>query len=387
MRLLLNPLVLIYGVALISVMGVSSILPVLPQIKQAFNLTNSTLGIVIISFTLPGIFFAPIWGIMADRLGRKAILVPCLLIFAIAGVFSGLSDSLNSFVFWRIIQGCGAAALGVLYNSIIADVYNKESDRLKIMGVSATILSLGAAIYPLIGGILGEFSWKLPFFISVLAIPIAIIALFIPLERQASSGSMKAYAKNTFKILKHKKTYAHFAITFCAFALLYGPLITYFPLFAEINFNASPLLIGSIFAVSAFSTSLAACSLGFISKRISTSHMLIMGAICFIMSMLLFTAVNSLILCAIPILLYGLGQGLIYPNIMTSLSTLAPKEGRGIIMAANGTILRLSQTISPLICGLAYFLVGFNGVYILGAIFAMAILYFIPMSLLPKNNN
>ncbi|MDE7064869.1 MAG: MFS transporter, partial [Desulfovibrionaceae bacterium] len=89
-----NPLVLIYGTALISVMGVAGILPVLPAMGKAFGLPPSSLGLLVISFTLPGIVLAPVGGVLADRLGRKAVLAPCLCLFALGGLAGALSDTL-----------------------------------------------------------------------------------------------------------------------------------------------------------------------------------------------------------------------------------------------------------------------------------------------------
>ncbi len=73
-----NPLVLIYGTALISVMGVAGILPVLPAMGKAFGLPPSSLGLLVISFTLPGIVLAPVGGVLIVWGARRFLRPACV---------------------------------------------------------------------------------------------------------------------------------------------------------------------------------------------------------------------------------------------------------------------------------------------------------------------
>lgn len=374
----MNPLILVYGTALVSVMGVSVVLPVLPQMGIFFGLSSVSLGLLVICFTLPGIFLAPVGGILADRLGRKAVLVPCLVLFALAGVMSGLAESLREFVFWRMVQGCGAACLGVLYNTIIADLYPGDRQRLRIMGFAATVLSMGAALYPAVGGFLGEWGWRYPLFVAAAALPLAGVALCTPLPRSAQRQNMAQYRESAVAAVRSPRIFAHFLLTLCTFAILYGPLITYFPLLASREFGASPALIGGIFSLSALGTSLASAFLGPLARVAAPRKLLYTGAGFFALSMALFPHITSMHGFILPIVLYGLGQGLVYPAAMTSLSGLAPEGGRGIVMAVNGTVLRLAQTIAPALCGLFFWAWSFVGVFSLGLIMAACIMYLTP---------
>jgi MFS family permease len=75
--LYLDPnLQLIFGVTLSAVMGVSSITPVFPAMARELDIPVHSVGLLITVFTLPGIFLAPVLGVLADLWGRKRILVP-----------------------------------------------------------------------------------------------------------------------------------------------------------------------------------------------------------------------------------------------------------------------------------------------------------------------
>ncbi len=361
--------IIIYGTALMSVMGIAITLPVLPYMADAMHIEHTMLGILIYSFTLPGILFAPICGILADRWGRKRVLAPCLTLFALSGFAASFTHTLEALLFWRILQGIGASSLGVLYSTLVGDIYPRDEDRLKVMGYAATVLSLGAAIFPAIGGLLGELSWQWSLRLSLLALPLAILTFITPLPAHEKKGDMKNYAQNAKKYILAPKALLHFTITFCAFFILYGPLISYFPLLSTQVYQASPMQIGFLFALSSLGTVLATLFLSPITKLLSQKKVACTGALFFILSMLIllfWPKETPYIYLSLPILCYGIGQGLLYPITMTSLSALAPVSSRGALMAVNGTVLRLSQSTAPFLCGFFFFLGDFSLVFFFG---------------------
>ena len=107
-------LALVLCVALIGVMGVSITLPILPKLAGVFRLDASGVALLITCFTLPSAFMTPIAGVLADRFGRKAVLLPGLLLFACGGVGCALSKSFGMLLACRAVQGLGAAPLGIL---------------------------------------------------------------------------------------------------------------------------------------------------------------------------------------------------------------------------------------------------------------------------------
>lgn len=115
-------LLLVFGITLMVVMGVSSIMPILPDLARTFDMPMSSVGMVFMAFTLPGVVLTPLGGILADRIGRKKVLIPSLLLFAAGGVACAFAPSLPVLLACRFVQGIGAAPLGVLYTTIIGDL-------------------------------------------------------------------------------------------------------------------------------------------------------------------------------------------------------------------------------------------------------------------------
>ena len=167
---------IVFGVTLIAVMGVASIAPAFPKIMQDLHISAIGVGLLITVFTLPGIFLAPVLGVLADRYGRKKILVPALILFGLAGGGCALARNFSFLLVLRFIQGIGAASLGSLNATIIGDLFQGQA-RTKAMGYNASILSIGTAGYPAIGGALATFGWNFPFLLPLLAVPLGFVVL------------------------------------------------------------------------------------------------------------------------------------------------------------------------------------------------------------------
>ncbi|GAI52700.1 unnamed protein product, partial [marine sediment metagenome] len=75
----------------------------------------------------------------------------------------------------------------------------------------------------------------------------------------------------------------------------------------------------------------------------------------------------------VPVIIFGLGGGLTMPSLQTYIAGLAPSEYRAAFMSINTTMLRLGQTLGPLVFGLVYTYANFDGVFLYGAGLALAV--------------
>ncbi|WP_303238169.1 MFS transporter [uncultured Bilophila sp.] len=362
-------LALVLCVALIGVMGVSITLPILPKLAGVFRLDASGVALLITCFTLPSAFMTPIAGVLADRFGRKAVLLPGLVLFACGGVGCALSKSFGMLLACRAVQGLGAAPLGILYGTLVGDMY-EESERPKMMGMIGATISLGTALYPGVGGLLGEMDWRWPFWVSLFALPVALLALRVPLERPHADMDWARYARESKAIILRPAALGLFALTFLCFCILYGPTITYFPLLADLLYNASPSHIGGVFTLASLGTALIAMNLAWLGKKHSHRRLLLAATGCYLLAQGLMLALPgvapSLWWLTLPIFLGGAAQGLTFPLLNARMTTLAPTRNRAIVMAMNGTVLRLSQSLSPLVFGIGWSVIGWRGPYAMG---------------------
>ena len=219
-------------------MGVASITPAFPKIIQHFDINTHQVGLLITVFTLPGVVLTPILGIMADRLGRKKILVPSIFLFGLAGGACGLTQDFQLLLAFRFIQGIGAASLGSLNITLIGDIFSGK-ERIAAMGYNASVLSIGTASYPAIGGGLAMIGWNYPFFFPLLAIPLGLWVIFSLNNPEPSSGQdMRTYLIKTFQSVWKQEVLGLFLLNVLTFIILYGSILTYLPIKLAESFQA-----------------------------------------------------------------------------------------------------------------------------------------------------
>lgn len=371
---------IVFAVTLMAVLGVSSIIPALPLMIETFGISPSSVGLIFTVFTLPGIFFAPLAGIFADRLGRKKILIPALLLFGLAGPACFFITDFNTLLLLRFIQGIGAAAIGVINLTIIGDLFT-GNERIKAMGLNAGVLSIGTALFPAIGGLLAQISWHTPFLLSLTSLPLAwIVAFRLENPEPSSDGEFRKYLTAALEGMKNREVLSLFALSLLTFIILYGPIVTYLPILLNSRFEASPLLIGTVISSASFITAIAASQMGRLAAFISQPSLISIAAIAYAISMIMLPGSDTAVWCIIPVCIFGLGQGLNLPNSMSMLTSIAPMEQRAVFMSVNGMLLRVGQTIAPIMMGLIYSGMGLNAVFYAGAVvaasmFAISVLY------------
>lgn len=361
-------LYIIFGVTLTSVMGVSSIAPAFPSIARSLDVSTNQIGLLITFFTLPGIIFTPIFGILADRFNRKVILVPSLFLFGIAGTACALADTFQQLLMFRVFQGIGSAALGVLNLTLIGDLYF-GNDRATVMGYNGSILSIGTALYPAVGGALAIIGWSYPFYLSLIALPVGLFALFFLRQETEQNGlEIKFYLKEIKSALFSKTVLALFLCMFFTFIILYGGYITFFTILLDEKFAKSSFAIGVILSGSSLVTAITSAQLGKLTARFNEQTLIKAAATLYFLIFLIIPSIDNIWLFAIPISLFGVAQGMNIPSILNVLTGYAPKEFRAAFLSVNWMVMRMGQAIGPYILGLVYLYVSLEGTFYFAAL-------------------
>ena len=231
---------IIFSVTLMAVLGVSSITPAFPKIARVLNLTSQQVGLLITVFTLPGVILTPLLGVLADRLGRKKVLIPSLLLFGAAGFLCAFTRDFSLLLLFRLLQGTGAASLGSLNVTLIGDFFEGRQ-RASAMGYNASILSIGTATYPAIGGALAAIGWYLPFALPVLALPIAFFVLvYLQKVEIKNEKKLMDYLSTAWHNIKDIRIIAVFIASISTFIILYGTSFALLKIKTCISVTAMP---------------------------------------------------------------------------------------------------------------------------------------------------
>jgi len=384
-----KPSNLLLGVASgISPFGMAIAIPTIESFAQLYQAPYSTVQFIISAYLLGLASSMPLVGFLSDKIGRRPVLISGLILFVIASIFCSTTDSLNSLIFWRVIQGIGASVGSVMARAMIRDVSNASETARSLSRVTA-IMGISPMIAPVIGGIGYQiFGNPNGIFIITAAIGILVltaILLLLPETRNAAlieSASKEPWSDKYRYLLGSKvfvgssliyafTTGAFFAILAVASTVFYNDLGIDS---AGFGFIWSGLTI--LYTVSAFMA-------GTLSSKYGLMKVLLVGVLLNIIAGLLFYSLVkvfdvTLISVIVPLVVMFFAHGYIVPMSLAQAVSARPEiagsssglsSALGLVIGGmfsvlsglvfDGRLLPIALIVSAstILCGLSYCMV------------------------------
>ncbi|QOR68751.1 MFS transporter [Cytobacillus suaedae] len=158
--------------AAIEVTIISTAMPQIVDSLGGFEMISWVFAIYLLTTAIT----TPIWGKLADLVGRKKIFLLGVTVFLIGSALCGVSQNMVQLIIFRAIQGIGAGAINPITFTIIADVFNFQQ-RAKVQGLVSSMWGIAGVFGPLVGGLLTDFlSWRWIFFINI---PFGVISVWM----------------------------------------------------------------------------------------------------------------------------------------------------------------------------------------------------------------
>jgi MFS family permease len=357
---------IVLAITATSMLGVGSLSPAFPQIMKAFDLTSQQVGLLITVYTAPGIVLSPVGGLLADRFGRKNVMVPGLLVFALTGLACALTTDFNTLVLLRFVQGVGGSPLTALNNTVIGDLYAGRR-RMEAMGYNASLGSVMALCHPLLGGAVALFGWQYPMLLPLVALPVAwLVAFRLDNPEPRSQNSIGEYLSGAAKGIFNRQMLALYLVNLANITVIYGVVLVYLVVLMQSRFGATPLTIGFIVASSSAVAAVVSTRTGFLARHLSPRQMIVGGMVTTGAGIALNGLMPSLWLLLVPALVKGLGQGVLNPALYSTIADRAPIDSRAAVMSFSSTMFRTGQTFGPLAFGLVYAAGGMDAVFAAG---------------------
>ncbi|HEY9576138.1 MAG TPA: MFS transporter, partial [Pseudobacillus sp.] len=154
---------ILFVVMFLVMVGFGIIIPVLPFYAENIGASPTQLGLLMAVYSLMQLLFAPMWGRISDRIGRKPVIMIGILGLSLSFFLMGLSSALWMLFAARVIGGILSAANMPTVMAYAADITTPE-ERGKGMGIIGAATGLGLIFGPAIGGVFSEASLNMPFY-------------------------------------------------------------------------------------------------------------------------------------------------------------------------------------------------------------------------------
>jgi MFS family permease len=359
----------VFAITTIAVMGIAGYMSAFPKIALHFGVTPDKVALIPTLFTLPGLFLAPIFGVLADRYGRKSVILPSLLLFSIAGFSIFFVNDFNYLLVMIFLQGVGAASLGAMNVTLISDYYQGK-ERAIALGYNGTVLNISTALYPFLGGMLAGIGWNFPFLMPALGL-IAFFIVLIFLKEDKSNLKRSSLADNLRTLkdsLKNRHILGIFLVSFLTFFVLFGTLISFLPFLISDLGIKNPIFIGLQISTMSVFAAISSSQLKKWLKYLNQKQLIETAFTLYVMALLSYIAFPNPYLFFISSAIFGIGHGINIPSYTSILSTLVPRENLAGFMSLNRSAALLGQASAPFIFGLIYKNFGISTVFFYGVV-------------------
>jgi MFS family permease len=328
------------------VLGAVLLAPILPRMQEHFADTPGVAVLVPIALTLPALMIAllaPVAGIIADRLGRKPLLIGAMVLYTVCGVLPLWLESLQVIVISRAGIGVAEAAIMTCCTTMMGDYYS-GARRERMFALQMVATSLSAAIFIAVGGVLGEHGWRTPFALYGLGLVFLPLMAWLLWEPRAQVVTVTTTAGRAFPWRTLAPLYA---LAFLAGLSLFIVPVQVGYLLNLLHVEGSQQ-IGMTMGASQFGVLVGALSFRLLRGVPAPRQMLLAFFAAGIGGGLL-AVVDSHGLVVIAVLINGLGIGLMMPTLLTWIMAQVDFQQRGRAAGGFTAMFFAGEFASPLV--------------------------------------
>ena len=346
----------VHALILLFTAGLSSLAtavlgPTLPRMQEHFAATAHADYLVPLSLTVPMLMMALLSvfsGLLADRFGRKRILVWASVSYAVCGTAPLWLESLNGILASRVLLGVAEAAVMTISTTLIGD-YFTGTRRTKMMALHTTFAAVSAFVLNIVGGILGSHGWRTPYWVYSVSLVLSVLMavyLWEPNRERAASGIASVeFDEGPFRVRQ--------LICICLIAVIVGLAFLTVPVHLAYLFKllhvTSSTQIGMAYALNSMGVIVGSLAFGWLIRPRIGSVALQLGLATAVLAASFValsssTDYRSLTLAAA---VTGIGMGLLLPTVVTWNMQELPFSRRGVGVGAFQSSLFLGMFLQP----------------------------------------
>lgn len=339
----------------LTIMAAATLSPALPAIESHFAGTPQSALLTRLVVTFPALWIAlcaPLAGMIADRFGRRPLLLVSVLLYGVAGMSGLMLDSLHAILAGRALLGVAVAGIMTAVTALAGDYYVGAA-RERFMGLQAAFTGFGGLLFLAAGGVLAEWHWRAPFAVYALAFllwPAVLWQLAEP-DRPASPPSPgtppgavpSRVPPGTWSALSLLLAAA--VLNSAAFYLVPTQLPFHLPSLGIDAPSRTGLAIGTMTLVSA----LAGLAYTRLRPRLGMTGSFTFGFGLMAAGFVLLSRAPDFAALTGALATLGFGLGTVMPNLMGTAMHLAPPALRGRVAGMLTTAIFLGHFLSPLL--------------------------------------
>jgi MFS transporter, DHA1 family, multidrug resistance protein len=363
-----------------NMMGFGMIVPIIPLYGRTFEVSTAMIGLLVTSFGVARLIFNLPAGRLADRIGRRKLLIAGPLISACGAALAFLAPSFWLLVGALSIQGIGSAIYATAAMTTLADI-STEENRGRMMSLHQGSLLLGTSFGPSIGGLIGgTFGLQAVFLAAIVMYILVAILSFIrvqeTLQTTGGSGGRRGRAGASASALALLMNVSFLAIALVSMMVFFtrtGGRATIVPLRGAEDLLMSATMIGALLTVAAILNVLALPIAGWGIDRFGRKKMIVPSTIISGGGVFIMAFAPSVPVMFLGIAIYGAGTGVAGPAPAAYVADLARGQNYGATLGLFRTMSDGGFVLGPILLGWIADLQGFSfALYVNAALLVVA---------------
>ncbi len=321
--------------------------PVLPDIVQQLQLDPGlAANLVSLHCLTLALFSAPL-GILADRIGRVKVLVVSLMCYALFGVAGAFMSSFLPLLITRGLIGAASGGIAAASLGLLGSRYEGEARSLAL-GYATSTLTITGILFPLLGGWVGASHWQFAFYLYALGLPIAGLAnKLLQEDKKPVMGTEINYKLS--QVLGQPQT-LWLLLTLVLVSVAMYSVVIYAPLYLQATIGAGAVLNGAVLASRAIGAAfVSALGSKWLAQKLGQPFAIAFGCMLMAVTLVTIPLLHELSLIILTAILFGVGFGMVLPNVYSALANLATPSLRSSVLAVGAGVGFLGQFLSPII--------------------------------------
>jgi MFS family permease len=367
-----SPLLPIFLIVMVDVLGLTIILPLLPFYAERLGATPTVVGLLVSTYAACQLVGGPLLGQISDRVGRRPLLLVSQMgtfIGFLILAWAGFAALLWMVFLSRVIDGLTAGNLS-LAQAYISDVTRPE-ERAKSFGVIGVAFGVGFLIGPAISGFLSTFGYQYPVFAAAALSATSILATYFLLpsapvipdaDKRAgpplpAGRRLRVLDWGNYATYFKRPVLAELLWQFFAFTFTFAIFMSGFALFAERRYTWNghpfgPKEVGYIFAYGGFlGIILQGGLIGRLVKRFGEEKLVMAGFVTAALGFALTGSSYHLTGLLVASTISSFGTGVLRPALTSLVTQRAGREEQGVVLGLTQSLMSISQIVAPVIAG------------------------------------
>lgn len=326
-------------------------------LTQKFDIGMSTVGILFAVFSVTGMAGSALGGALADRMGRRTVIIASLILSSLSALGMGFAPSMSVFVIVVVVVGTLSSIGGPAHEAVVADLLPPEK-RAEGYGIIRVIFNLAVIIAPPIAGLLIAHSYLTLFIVDAVIslISAAIVILALPETKpQAHAHAKPETMKQTFagygRVFRDVPFVAFIGVTIMM-TLVYMNMNSTLGVYLRDQHSLPELNYGALLSINA----LIVVALQFwVTRRLERFKPMLMmavGSLLYAIGFAMYGFVTGFALFVTAMVIITVGEMVVAPFQQSIVAGFAPEQMRGRYMAVSGLSWSIAFTVGPYFAGL-----------------------------------